>query len=171
MAISNYALGPCKVEFPEGTDLGKTSGGVTVTMEETFTSLNTDQDGENPVDEYITGTTLTVEGSLAEPTLANVAKLFKKTVQTDGDKEKVEVNTNVGTSMLDESGVLILKPYDGGTVSGDANEWLTVHYAGFKASTSLNYNATDQRVLGFTATGYPDTATGLLATWGDTSVA
>lgn len=170
MAISNYALGPCKVEFPEGTDLGKTSGGVTVTLEETFAALNTDQDGENPVDEYITGTTITVEGSLAEVTLANVAKLFKQSVQSDGSKEKVEIKTGVGTSMLGESSVMILKPYDGGTVTGDANEWLTVHNAGFKASTSLNYNATDQRVLGFTATGYPDTATGIIATWGDTSV-
>ena len=169
MAISNYALGPCKVEFPEGTDLGKTSGGVTVTMEETFTPLNTDQDGENPVDEYITGTTVSIEGSLAEVTLENVAKLFKRTVVGTGDSQKVEVNTGVGTSMLGESSVMILKPYDGGTVTGDATEWLTIHNAGMKASASLNYNATDQRVLGFTATGYPDTATGLIATWGDTA--
>lgn len=171
MAITNYALGPCKIEFPEGTDLGKTSGGVTVTMEESFAALNTDQDGENPVDEYITGTTVTLEGSLAEITLANVAKLFKKTVQSDNGSKKVEIKTGVGTSMLNESNVMILKPYDGGTVSGDPNDFLTVHNAGLKASTSVSYNATDQRVLGFTATGYPDTATGLIATWGDTSVA
>ena len=169
MAISNYQLGPCKVEFPEGTDLGKTQGGVTVTVEETFAALNTDQDGESPVDEYVTGTQVTVEGNLAEITLDNVAKLYKQEVVGTGDSRKVEISTNVGTSLLSESDVMIIKPYDGGTVSGTANDWITLHHAALKATGSLSFNATDQRVLAFSATGYPDSATGLIATFGDTA--
>lgn len=170
MAEFNYELGPCKIEFPEGTDLGKTNGGVSVTIEETFAALNTDQNGENPVDEYITGTSVMVEGSLAEITLDNISKIYKQSKTTSGDKEKVEIKANVGTSMLSESDVMIIKPYDGGTVTGNANDWITLHHAGLKATgTSLDYNATDQRVLAFQATGYPDTATGLIATFGDTS--
>ena len=169
--MSNYQLGPCKIEYPAGTDLGKTHGGVTVTVEEQFAPLHTDQDGENPVDEYITGTLVTVEGNLAEITLENMAKLFKTTVITAETKKKVEIKPNVGTSLLAESDVLIIKPYDGGTVSANANDWITLHHAGMRASTSLSYTTSDQRAIAFTATGFPDTATGLIATFGDTSAA
>lgn len=161
--MSDYKLGPCKVEVG-GSDLGKTEGGVTVTFEETYAPLHTDQDGENPVDEVCTGTTVSVEGSLAKMTLDNVAKLFKQT--TSGSK--VEIKTNIGTSLLANAETMVLKPYDGGTVTGDATEWLTVHQASFKANPSLNFNKSDQRLLAFTASGYP-TDTGLIATFGDTS--
>lgn len=161
--MSDYQLGPCKVELG-GADLGKTEGGVTVNFEETYAPLHTDQDGENPVDERCTGTTVSVEGALAKMTLENIAKIFKQT--TGGSK--VEIKTNIGTSLLANADVMVLKPYDGGTVTGDATEWVTIHQASFKANTSLNYNKTDQRLLGFTATGYPTDA-GLIATFGDTS--
>lgn len=168
--MSDYQLGPCKVEYPEGTDLGKTSGGLTLTVEETFAELTTDQDGESPVDEYVTGTTVTVEGSLAEITLENIAKIHKVEVVEDGENEKVEIKPNVGTSLLNQAEAMILKPYDGGTVSENAKDWITLHKAGMKANTSLNYNASDQRTLNFTATGYPDPDTGVILTFGDTSV-
>jgi hypothetical protein len=167
--MSNYQLGPCNIEYPAGTDLGKTHGGVTITVEETFVPLNTDQDGENPVDEYLTGTMVTVEGSLAEITIENLAKLFKQTVVTDGTKKKVSISPNVGTSLLAESSVMIIKPYDGGSVSANANDFITLMHAGMRANTSLTYNATDQRTIGFTATGFPDTSTGIIAVFGDTS--
>ena len=169
--MSTYQLGPCKIEYPAGTDLGKTQGGVTVTVEEQFVPLNTDQDGENPVDEYITGTMVTVEGNLAEITLDNMAKLFKTEVTTSGDQKRVDIKPNVGTSLLSESAALVIKPYDGGTVSDDPNNYITLFHAGMRANTSLTYNSSDQRVIAFTATGFPDTATGLIATFGDTSVA
>lgn len=169
MADENYELGPCQITF-DGTDLGKTSGGVTLTVEETFAPINTDQDGENPVDEKITGTSVTVEGSLAEITLDNFAKLFKRSKTTDGNKEKVEILPNVGTSLLANSKTMIIKPYDGGTVTGDPNEWITLGRAGMKASASMTYNVSDQRTIGFTATGYPD-VNGVIATFGDTSAA
>lgn len=169
--MSNYQLGPCQIEYPAGTDLGKTFGGITVTVEESFAPIQTDQDGENPVDEYITGTMVTIEGSLAEITLENLAKMFKQSVTTDGDKEKVEIKPNVGTSLLSESDAMVIKPYDGGSVSNNANDYITLLHAGLRANTSLSFNSSDQRTIGFTATGFPDTSSGVIAVFGDTSVA
>lgn len=169
--MSNYQLGPCQIEYPAGTNLGKTFGGVTVTVEESFAPIQTDQDGENPVDEFITGTMVTIEGSLAEITIENLAKMFKQNITVDGTKKKVEIKPNVGTSLLAESSVMVIKPYDGGSVSGDANDFITLLHAGLRANTSLTFNSSDQRTIGFTATGFPDTSTGVIAVFGDTSAA
>lgn len=166
MAESNFQLGPCKIEYG-GEDLGNTNGGVTVTIEESYASLTTDQNGENPVDEQCTGTSVTVEGALADITLDNIASLFKTTVVgTAGSAQKVEIKANVGTSLLANSNEMVIKPYVNGTVTTDPNDYITIHNAGFKASASMAYNATDQRVINFTATGYPN-ADGVIVTFGD----
>ena len=166
MATSDYQLGPCEIRY-DGASLGKTTGGVTVTIERTHTPLNTDQDGETPVDEYVTGTTVTVEGALAEITLAKIATLYNTSVI---GASKVVIGTAVGTSLLTNSAVMVIKPYDGGTVSADSLDWITLYNAGLKATAALTYNATDQRSLAFTASGYPN-ASGTVAVFGDTAAA
>lgn len=163
--MSNYYLGPCQIIF-KGSDLGKTEGGIKVTANQTSVELHTDQDGETPVDEYKTGTTMMVSGNLAEITLANFAFMFHTTVTTDGTKQKVEVVPGVGTSLKDEGGVLIVKPYIAGAVTALANKWITLHQAGMKATMDLAFNRSDQQVMAFEAVGYPD-STSVIATFGD----
>lgn len=167
MATKEYELGPCTITYA-GTDLGDTNGGITVTVEESYASLTTDQNGENPVDEVVTGTKVTVAGALAEISLENIASLYKTTVIGTGDSQKVEIKANVGTSLLTNSDVLIVKPYVGGVVSTAKNDWITLGQAGFKATGALTYNSSTQRTLAFTATGYPD-ASGVIATFGDSA--
>lgn len=167
--MSNYQLGPCDLTF-KGTALGKTFGGVRLTASQTSVELKTDQDGETPVDEFKTGTQIKVSGNLAEITLANFAFMFHTTVQTDGTKQKVEVVPGVGTSLMDQGGVLILKPYVAGVVTTDANKWITLHQAGMKATMDLAYDANTQQAMQFEAVGYPD-STGVIATFGDTTIA
>lgn len=169
MTTSNYYLGPCQILF-KGADLGKTEGGVKVAAAQTSVELHTDQDGETPVDEYKTGTTFKVSGSLAEITLANFAAMFHSTVVTSGTKQKVKVVPGVGTSLMDQGGVLIIKPYIAGTVTTNANKWITLHNAGMKATIDLAFDRSTQQVMNFEAVGYPD-STGLLATFGDTTIA
>lgn len=166
--MSDYQLSPCQVHF-KGSDLGKTQGGVTLAINQTSVTLHTDQDGEVPVDEQITGTTVVVTGNLADISLDNIASIMNETKATDGTKEKVEINTNVGTSLLDSGGELILKPYVNGSVTDDQNKWITLHNAGMKATTDMAYNASDQRVISFEANAYADSV-GLVATFGDTTV-
>jgi hypothetical protein len=163
--MSDYKLGPCYISF-KGTDLGKTEGGVTVTLSNAFVELHTDQDGETPVDEQIVGTFIKVAGNLAEITIENMASILNETLVTDGTKKKVEIKPNVGTSLFTAGGELIIKPYDAGIVSTDANEWITLHKAGMKATADLAFNRSDQRVIAFEAVGYPD-SNGIIATYGD----
>jgi FMN-dependent NADH-azoreductase len=163
-----YELGACQINY-DSTDLGKTFGGVSVALSESTVQLKTDQDGETPVDEIIVGTQVVVTGNLADIDLDTIATLTKQTKVTDTNKEKVEITTNMGTSLLTEAKVLIIKPYVGGSVSTNANTWITLALAGLKVTSNLAYNASDQRVLAFEATGYAS-STGLVATFGDTTV-
>ena len=163
--MSNYYLGPCQIIF-KGSDLGKTEGGVRVTAGQTSVELHTDQDGETPVDEYKTGTTVGVSGNLAEITLANFAFMFHTTVITDGTKQKVLVVPGTGTSLKDQGGILIVKPYVAGAVTALANKWITLHSAGMKCTIDLAFNRSDQQVMAFEAVGYPD-SNSIIATFGD----
>jgi len=163
--MSNYYLGPCQIIFKD-SDLGKTEGGIRVTANQSSVEIHTDQDGETPVDEFKTGTTMGISGSLAEITLANFAFMFHTTVITDGTKQKVSVVPGVGTSLKDQGGVLIVKPYIAGAVTADANKWITLHQAGMKASIDLAFNRSDQQVMAFEAVGYPD-SNSIIGTFGD----
>ena len=168
--MADYELGPCQILL-NAVDMGKTEGGVTISVGETTVVLNTDQDGETPVDEVVTGTTVTITGNLAEITLANIASVLKGSVVTNGAKEKVEVTPNVGTSLLSNSNEIIVKPYVDGSPSTEENDWITMGAAGLKAAMALNYNKSDQRVIAFEAVGYPHGASDVIATFGDTTAA
>ena len=156
--MSNYQLGPCSIidisVAATPVDLGKTQGGVSVKIEESTVEMHTDQDGETPVDERITGTKITIEASLADITAENLAMILKTTVVTDA----VKIKPNLGMSLLDESKELLIKPWEGGAVSTDSKQWLYIPKAGIKASVDMNYNGKDQRVLKMTIVGYPDGA-------------
>lgn len=166
--MADYQLSPCQISY-KGNDLGKTQGGVTLTMSQTSVTLNTDQDGETPVDEQITGTDVRITGNLADISLSNIANIMNESVTTGSNGEKMEVYTNVGTSLLDNGGELILKPYVNGSVTSDANKFVTLHNAGMKSTAEMAYNMSDQRTLSFEAIAYAD-SNGLTATFGDTTV-
>lgn len=166
--MADYQLSPCQINF-KGSDLGRTQGGISLSINQSSVTLHTDQDGEVPVDEYLTGTTVVVTGNLADISLTNIAAIMNETLVEDDGDEKVEINTNVGTSLLDNGGELILKPYVNGSVTEDENKWITLHNAGMKATADMAYNMSDQRVISFEANAYAD-SNGLVATFGKTSI-
>lgn len=71
----NVKLGPCKITY-DGVDLGYTKGGVEVTVETSTYEVTVDQFGEAPIDEYITGRTVTVSAPLAETTKENLERIM-----------------------------------------------------------------------------------------------
>ncbi len=171
--MANYELGPCQILYCDVgdssgalVDLGKTFGGVNVTIEETYQELKTDQSGETPEDESITGTIVKISASLADIDLDNVAFILKQTKVTDATKEKVEITPNTGTSLMTAGQKIVVKPYVSGIPTTDANKWITLTKAGIRASIDLAYDSSTQRVLKFEATGYPDT-NDVIAVFGD----
>ncbi len=136
--------------------LGDTLGGITYTTEETSQQLKTDQAGETPVDEVITGLKATIEANLAEITLSNIAMIYKTTVQGSGSSRRVELKSQVGYSNLDNAKKAIIIPYDGADLSDDVEDLITFMQAGIVASGSRTYDGSNQQVIKLTMTGYPD---------------
>jgi len=70
MAVSDIQVKPVEVYW-NGANLGSTSGGVEVAVEVQSTDIVTDQTGQNIVDQYQVGTSLTVSMTLMELNAAN----------------------------------------------------------------------------------------------------
>jgi len=160
--MANYELGPCQLyNNTDSEDLGKTMGGVTLNINEAYQTLNTDQDGDTPVDESITGTTVTAECNLADISHANLAFALKQSVVTTNGS-MVEISTNSGTSLLDNSKEICIKPYKDGAATTTESEMILIPKAGIRANISMSYDSDTQRVIALTLTGYPDSSlTGL----------
>lgn len=158
-------LGPCSVAFGTAgseTSLGKTHGGVTVTMSDDSVDLKSDQYGSSAEDTIITGTNVEVELSLAEITLARLATALNQTAATSF----VAGENNVGTSMLTNAGSLLLKKYVNGSESSDAADQIRFPAACPVADISLSYDAENQRVLKVKFKCFPTTVS---ANWGTAS--
>jgi hypothetical protein len=57
---------------------------------------------------------------------------------------------------MDNAKKIVIKPYEDGAPTTDANKWITLFKAGIRAATELTYDEETQRVLAFEATGYAD---------------
>lgn len=97
----NVKLGPCKITYDK-QDLGYTKGGVEVTVETSTYSVTVDQFGDAPIDEYITGRTVTVSAPLAETTKENLQRIMPgANIVKEGAAKatgKITVNTNPSDS-------------------------------------------------------------------------
>lgn len=136
--------------------LGDTLGGITFTTEETSQQLKTDQAGETPIDDVITGLKASIEANIAEITLENIAMLYKTTVQGTSPNRYVELKAQVGYSNLENAKKAIIIPYVGAQLSNDVEDLITFMQAGIVATGSRSFNSTNQQVIKLTMTGYPD---------------
>ena len=172
--MANYELGPCQIKTSVAssmTDLGKTEGGVTLNISNTFQALHTDQDGETPVDEWITGTTVTVTGAIADINHSALAKVLNTSVQTSASKSRVDVKPNAGYSLMTNGTKIQLIPYESGSPTTSSNKIITIWKGGFRAALAMGYNRTDQRVINFEIGGYPSASqSSAIVTFGDTTI-
>lgn len=76
---NNIRLGPCRVRWG-GVDLGLTKGGVDIETKTDTRMVQVDQFGDTPIDEYITGRTLTVKVPFAEMDMDSVYAMLKQSV-------------------------------------------------------------------------------------------
>lgn len=165
--IKNVKLGVCTVKF-NGVDLGYTKGGVEVTVKTDTHKVNIDQFGKTPINEYIMGRDVQVKVPLAETTLENLVKIMPGatliTDSVDPTKKVVNVNTGVGTNLLDIAQALVLRPVG----KTDASEDFTVFKAATAGALSFAYKLEDERIFNVEFSGYPD-ANGKLFAVGDTT--
>lgn len=165
--IKNVKLGVCTVKF-NGVDLGYTKGGVEVTVKTDTHKVNIDQFGKTPINEYIMGREVTVKVPLAETTLDNLVKIMPgATLVTDAvtpTKKVVNVQTGIGTNLLDIAQALVLRPVG----KTDASEDFTVFKAATAGALNFAYKLEDERIFSVEFSGYPD-SNGKLFAVGDTT--
>lgn len=165
--IKNVKLGVCTVKY-NNVDLGYTKGGVEVTVKTDTHKVNIDQFGKTPINEYIMGRDVQVKVPLAETTLDNLVKIMPGatliTDSIDPTKKVVNVNTGVGTNLLDIAQALVLRPVG----KTDASEDFTIFKAATAGALNFAYKLEDERIFNVEFSGYPD-ANGKLFAVGDTT--
>jgi hypothetical protein len=158
-------LGPCGVFYgvtDSEVDMGKTMGGVTVRIVDDSIDLKSDQYGSGAENTVITGTTVEVELSLAEVTLANIAVALGQT--NVGVSPGVVPGLNkTGNMLLSTAGSLILKKYALGSSTSDEEDWIHFPAAGMVSNVEMAYDSENQRVMRITFKCFPATVN---AAWG-----
>lgn len=153
---TNVKLGVCKVFFG-GVDLGFTKGGVEVTVETETHEVQVDQYGNTPIDEYITGRTVSVSVPLAETTLDNLVAVMpgaKLVTDVTTSTTKVLVPTGVGAKLINFAKELILVPKG---VNGvlDYNDAVRIPKAATPGAMTFAYKLDEERVFNCNFKGYP----------------
>ncbi len=136
-------LGPAIVNF-KTFDIGPTHGGVTHRDTEGSEKVYEDQNGVTCVDVITTGHVMEVETPFTRVTLANYAAIIGG-ASVVGSTVIVS-NTNVGSSMKANAGVLILKPVVDGVADAVENNWLKYFSAAPRADHEVGFAPDGQRV-------------------------
>lgn len=131
-----------------GGELGKTSGGVEITMETTSATIQSDQTGQIVLDEFYTGQTVEVSTSFLEMTPANwetiVGSVVGDTYTPSGGTQLTGFGeSRLYSSFFDLGGELVLHPikFDASDKSNDITLFKSVpkpasyNYSGEEASS------------------------------------
>lgn len=146
-------------------DVGFIRGGIRIIREIRTLELMADELGDEPANEIIKGSVITLSFNFAELTLENIARAFAEatTLQDDvtATKKAVELRPKVGKSLLSQARKWLFKPIDAATgdVTTDQNKWITAYKASPTAgSIELLYSHEEQRVIPVTLRCYADTS-------------
>ena len=146
-------LGPCQVEW-NAVDVGKTQGGVTVSIKDDSVDLMSDQYGTGAEDTVITGTTVEVTLALAEVD----ADKLKSILQPQGGTTAAGVmvgRNKTSTALLALAQTLELTKYVGGVPSTNAADVITFPKAAPVGDVELSYDASNQRIANVTFKCFP----------------
>lgn len=141
-----------------GGDLGKTSGGAEVTMESTTVEIKSDQDGENKLDEVLTGNNVECTVSLMEMTPARwktlVGGVTGDSYTPSGGTELTGFGSSRQySSLFDLGGRLILHPSR--FAASDRSYDITFFKAAPKPA-SINFSAEEAQLMEVTFTALAD---------------
>lgn len=153
-------LGPCAVEW-NGTALGKTNGGVTVTISDDSVDLVSDQYGSAAEETVITGTTVEVSMALAEVDNDKLESVLQPATAVGGTNTTatgVLVGYNKTSLALSQyGGALKLSKYVGGSASALEADQLHFPSAAPIGDVELSFDANNQRVANVTFKCFPGT--------------
>jgi len=153
-------LGPCEVKF-NSIDLGKTNGGVKVSIKDDSVDLVSDQYGSSAEDTVITGTAVEVTMALADVDFDTLESILQPATRVGGTNQTatgVMVGYNkVGSGLKALGYTLELTKYINGAVSPSADDILTFPVAAPIGDVELSFDASNQRVANVTFKCFPGT--------------
>ena len=153
-------------------NLGKTLGGIKVNIDTSSVELKSDQSGEMPEDETISGRTCKIEANLADITLENFASAMGTVVVGSGTAKCVNLNPGTGTSLMANAKRAYILPLVNGYPTTDGNRTIHIYKAGVKASLDLTFDSSTQRSIKLSISAYPDASNNNnFMTIGDTAAA
>lgn len=155
VTVDNLELGPCQVEY-DGTDIGATEGGVTLTIEDVVADVKADQLGDIPAKQILIGRRATVRVPVAENTIENFQKFLPGSTLQGTTQKRVDIETNVGLDLLSQAKQLVLKPLEGGSPTTDEHKWFTFYKAAVVGTRELSYSRDTQRIMEIEFVCYPD---------------
>lgn len=168
---ANVKVGVAELTFG-GVDLGYTKGGVEVEVTTEKYTVTVDQFGQTPINDYLIGRSIMVTTPLAETTIDNMVSIMPGATKVidgvDPLKIKADVNTGIGTNLIDIADELIVHPLAAGA---SVDEDISIAKAATSGNMSFAYNLDSERIFNVQWTGYPDPTTGLLFTFGDKTAA
>lgn len=181
----NVKLGVCKIFYggraadnAKGIsattefDLGYTKGGVEVEVTTATHPVTIDQFGETVVKEYITKREVKIKIPLAETTLENLVKIMPGAeLVTATGTNYVSVKSAISTDLRLTADKLVLRPkvlHDANPI--DHSEDFIIPWAATAGAMKFAYKHDQERVFDCDFMAYPDDSTGILFTYGDTTV-
>lgn len=140
--ITQVRVGVCTVTF-NGTDLGLTKGGVTVSYEPSYHDIAVDQYGETIVDSVLVGEKFSAKVPLAESTIANMKVAMPNGTFAGAANKRLTLGKTSGTRQSTLAAQLVLHPQNEGTRVNDV-----VIYKAFVNSTiELAHTIDGEKIL------------------------
>lgn len=153
MAKFSKNVGPCEIIF-DGVSLGLTLGGTKLVAEQSVFKTVADVTGTNARGKVITGESVMITAAITEITYAQMAAIIGTTVSGSTTKA-VTMKSQVGRDLLDDVGLMVLKPIVNGVTSTVAADWIYVPAATVMAKFNVDQNLTSQRGWAFEGEGHP----------------
>ena len=155
MALSDIKVRAYDVEYA-GTDLGSTSGGVSISTSHDFADILSDQKGSSPIDYVKTGSAVEVSLTILELNAANWELLMDDVGASHTPSAGTKV-TGVGssrnfTNMSSLAGTLRLRPVGNSDASEDVMFWKA-----FAVPDSIEFTSDSPNSMSVTFRCIPDT--------------
>ncbi len=153
-------MGPVAVVIA-GTDMGGTVGPSAIGFRFTDAPLYFQQNGSEPIDMNRTGFGATLKWAFGEVADLDILVIGfpGEAVVTDGTKKRISMTGQIGMQAQRDSKWVkaVLKPYEAGAPTADANEWITAPRAFVKATGDYSVGLGEQMALSVEAECLPDT--------------
>lgn len=154
MAIFSKVVGPVEIWF-DGSKLGDSYKTTNLRYNETYHSPTLAKTGQTKRGMYVIGEECTATGEIGEASLTQIASLMGASVTAGSTTDEVEITTRVGKDLMDNAGIVILKPIIARVVSAVAADWIYIPKGVIKVEFDVPIGIDDDRRFAYTIEGLP----------------